>query len=245
MSSQTVPKPLRLPDESARLLLERIRDGTYPAGSRLPPEKELADSFGVSRPVLREALLLLRHDGVIDSRQGSGVFVSRIPGSKTLRLGDQHVPNREWLAHTYELRAYVEEAGAELAALRRTTDQLARLRRELDGMALATARREDAVAEDVRFHLLIAEASANPALLKFMEYIHGTMEPTVRVARGNSAMAPGLPEQAQAEHEAIYAGIAAGDSASSRRAARAHMENAACRLGLPPLGTAGSSRASA
>ena len=239
LNQRTVDKPDRLPDQTARLLVLRIRGGEYAAGTRLPPEKTLADSLGVSRPVLREALLLLRHDGLVEARQGSGVYVSALPGTKTLRLGDEHsggvaLPSLEWLGHTYELRAYVEEAVAELAALRRNAANLSAMKHELDAMAKAVKTGQEAVVEDIHFHFAVAHASGNPAMVKLVEYIHGAVAQSVKVARGNSAMASGLSELAQREHEAIYNAIASGDPVAARHAARAHLVNASQRLGITP-----------
>lgn len=219
----------RLPDEVTAVLAQRIADGTFPAGGKLPSTRALAAAFQVSAPIIREALSRLKYDGLVEPRQGSGVFVRPGSGAASLRLGDPSV-DAALLADVLEMRLHVEQSCAELAALRRSDRDLAGLRRALDAMACAEREGADGSEADVEFHVGIARATRNAALMRLVEYVHGAIGQSVRAARANSRRTPGLPAEAQREHEAIVRAIAAQDAAAAREAARAHLLNAAQRL---------------
>lgn len=227
-----VAAPRRFPDEITAVLQQRIDVGVYPPGSKLPSTRELADVFHVSAPIVREAMARLKHDGYVEPRQGSGVYVKTRPGSTSLRLAIDTDVNLGMLADTYEVRLHVEQSCAELAAIRRTRQDLKQMRTELDQMALAVKTSTDGTAADVRFHLAIARATHNTAMLKLLEFLHGSLGDSVKMARANSARIPGHPEMAQAEHVTLFKAIEAGDPDVARDAVRHHLETAATRLGL-------------
>ena len=97
-------------------LEQRIRSGAYAPGARLPTEMALAAEFGVSRAVVREAVARLKADGLVASRQGSGMSVAARPDSGSFKLAPG-TPAGEALSHIFELRALVETGAAELAAV--------------------------------------------------------------------------------------------------------------------------------
>ncbi|MEU3573265.1 GntR family transcriptional regulator, partial [Kitasatospora sp. NPDC036755] len=111
-----VLRPSPLAEQAAALLEERIRSGGWPVGGKLPGEVALAAELGVGRSTVREALRTLAAAGMVQSRQGSGVFVTadRPTGDWAARL------RRAELAHVYEVRTVVEVQAARLAAARRT-----------------------------------------------------------------------------------------------------------------------------
>lgn len=227
-----VAAPRRFPDEITAVLLRRIQAGTYPPGSKLPSTRELAEAFHVSPPIVREAISRLKHDGYVEPRQGSGVYVKahHLPASLRLAIDDE--PDLGLLADTYEMRLHVEQSCAELAAQRRTAADLKTLRAALDEMQAAVRSHTDGTEADVRFHLAIAGATHNVAMLKLLQFLHGALGDSVKRARANSERVPGLPETAQVEHETLFAAIRAADPEAARAAARHHLETAAKRLGL-------------
>lgn len=222
-------RPAALSDEVCRLLGARIRSGELGPGARLPTEKSLGDELGVSRAVVREALSRLKADGMVESRQGSGAFVAARPGSASFRLGDGAEAD---LAQVFELRMMVEVAAAELAAQRRRRADLARMRAALADMDAALASRGEGAEADDRFHRAIADATRNPMVARFVEFLGGNLSrsrvPTWS-ARGHAA---GLAQAAQQEHHRLYAAIEAGDARAARRLAELHLRRAATRLGL-------------
>jgi GntR family transcriptional repressor for pyruvate dehydrogenase complex len=227
-----VAAPHRFLDEIAAVLIQRIEAGAYPAGSKMPSTRELAEAFHVSTSIVREGVSGLKHDGYVEPRQGSGVYVLSRAASSRLRLIIVDSPDRGMLTDTYEMRLHVEQSCAELAAMRRSEEDIGALRAALDDMANAVCTRSDGTAADVRFHLAIAAATQNSAMRKLLEFLHTSLGESVKRARTNSNRTPDEPKIAQAEHEAIFAAIVTGDPLAAREAVRCHLESAAARLGL-------------
>jgi GntR family transcriptional repressor for pyruvate dehydrogenase complex len=124
---------------------------SYRSGDRLPPERELAEIVGVSRPVVREAIRRLAADGLLIARRGAGTFVADIE-----------------LADVFDVRLRLEPLAAELAAARRSADQAQRLRSLAREMKTLIGRPEEFSACDADIHRLIAEASGNALLRKLL-----------------------------------------------------------------------------
>jgi DNA-binding FadR family transcriptional regulator len=120
-----------LPDQIVQALRGEIAGGRLRPGERLPTEKELCSTYGVSRPVVREAIASLKHDGLVITRQGSGAFVAEGGASNVFRLDVGKLEDEAELAHIIELLIALEVAMAEKAALRRTAAQLATLKKAL------------------------------------------------------------------------------------------------------------------
>lgn len=223
-------RPAALSDEVCRLLAARIRSGELGPGARLPTEKSLGDALGVSRAVVREALSRLKADGMVESRQGSGAFVAARPGSASFRLADG--ADAADLAQVFELRMMVEVAAAELAAGRRRRADLARMRAALADMDAALAHMSDGAAADDRFHRAIADATRNPMVARFVEFLGGNLSRSRVPTWSAGGFADGLAQAAQQEHHRLYAAIEAGDARAARRLAEVHLRRAAARLGL-------------
>lgn len=221
-----------LPDEIAGVIEREIKSGNIARGERLPTETALAEQFGVSRNVLREALARLKRDGLIDTRQGLGAFVCETPPSLAWRIGTENLASQDDLRHVFELRAEVETGAAALAAERRTDGQMDRIRASLSEMAEAISAGGDGVDADAGFHRAIAEASNNPFYRDFMIFLAVSVTQSIAAARQHSAQVEEWTPQAQREHERICDAIAAGDPQAARDAVRAHLTSAAHRLGL-------------
>ncbi len=229
---QTVARRQHLPDEIARVLEREITAGKLAKGERLPTESALAQQFGVSRNVVREAVSRLKYDGLIETRQGLGAFVSANPGNRAFRIEGDALPLRDELRNIFELRVEVEVGAAALAAERHTPEQLAVIRGAVDAIARAIAEGEDGTSEDAAFHHAIAEAANNPCFRDFMEFLAARVGQSIAVARDHSARFDAWTEKVQGEHEEIYQTIAGRDAEGARMAVRAHLVSAAGRLGL-------------
>lgn len=225
-------QPARLPEQVADILAGRIESGELAPGEMLPSEAELARRFGVSRPVIREALSRLKFEGMVDSHQGRGVQVVGPVRHQAFRVAEAQRLSLEDLASLYELRAILESEAAALAALRCSGDQLAALRGNVAEMAEAVANDTDGSQPDAAFHLGIAEGSGNPHLSELMRFLHDRLAAVIIRARDNSQRQDGLPALVQTEHEAMLAALEGRDPAKAREAALAHLKNAAKRLGL-------------
>ena len=229
---QTVARREHLPDEIARVLEREIAAGTIGKGERLPTESALAGQFGVSRNVVREAIARLKYDGLIETRQGLGAFVSTNPANLSFRIDADNLSLRAELRHIFELRVDVEVGAAALAALRRSEEQLADIRGAVTEIARAIGAGEDGSAADAAFHHAIAEASNNPYYRDFMDFLAARVGHSIAVARDHSARFDAWTEKVQDEHESICKAIAGRDPEAARTAVREHLVNAARRLDL-------------
>jgi DNA-binding FadR family transcriptional regulator len=209
-------KRVNAADAVRRELLERMESGELAVGEKLPTEAELATAFGVSRPVVREALGGLRASGVIQSQQGRGSFVASGQPRSLLLLG------RYSTEDLYEVRCNLELPGAEQAALRRTPEHCDRLTEIVTAM---DAERDPNrwVVLDAAFHVAVARAGGNGVQLRLVEDLRDLLVEHSLAA----TQLPGRLEQADAEHHAIHDAIVAGDASRARDAMREHLEKVA------------------
>jgi DNA-binding FadR family transcriptional regulator len=214
----------------AERLLSKIRDDDLAPGTRLPSEQAMAQHFGVSRTVIREAIAILKTDGLLETRKGSGAFVCNPDVAQTLGGGRLTDESLQALLNLIEVRRGVESETAALAAVRRSPGQLAEIEYSLRRIADAVASGADGVEEDARFHRTIAAATGNPYWVRFIEMFAQPIRSAVKVTRANEARRGDFTSQVMAEHAKIVAAIAAGDPDAARAAAAEHMEHAAQRL---------------
>jgi DNA-binding FadR family transcriptional regulator len=154
----TGPSVQKLYQQIARKIAAAIAGGRYASGDKLPSERELADDFGVSRPTIRDAMIALEFQGLVEARQGSGVYVSAAP------------QNAEYAAETEvsalelaEARRLFEGEACALAAAIITDEQLALLDRLATGM-VGNIASEEIERLEREFHLAIAHATGNAAI---------------------------------------------------------------------------------
>jgi DNA-binding FadR family transcriptional regulator len=222
-----------LPDQIAQKLESQIAKGDLKPGSRLPTVARMALDYGVSQPVVREALTRLRSHGLIETRQGSGSSVLAPQARRGLQLGRSATWDAGALAELYAFRADIEAGSASLAALSGTASDRKALRAAI---ARLEHHLEDAVVgpdADLAFHMAIAKATHNRYRAKVVAYLHKEMLGAISIARGNTARTPGQSQQVHLEHVAVLRAIEAGDADAAARAMRRHITRAATRLGLP------------
>jgi len=222
-----------LSDTVARQLLEKIDLGAFPRGGKLPTEVVLAQEFGVSRTVVREAISRLKNEGVVEPRQGSGVFVTDQAGIKPLRIDYSEVSSPQAVLQILELRRAIEAEVAAQAAKRRRDADMRTIDAALARIGQDVNAGNDGVAADVSFHRALASATHNPYFIKTLEFLSQYLEAATAVTRGNEARRDDFSRQVRDEHEAIVAAIRAGDEMAARAAAQTHLFNAARRLGQP------------
>jgi GntR family transcriptional regulator, transcriptional repressor for pyruvate dehydrogenase complex len=219
-----------LSDQVAQALLARIESGQLKAGEKLPPEAVLAPEFGVSRTVVREAISRLKHGGLLESRQGSGVFVSLQPPMNPLKIDDSAMESREAVLQIVELRRAIESETAALAAQRCSGEQLAEIEAAFRAIDADVAAGGDGVAADVEFHRKIAQATGNPFFLKTLEFLSQYLTAATSMTRANEARRLEFMRQVRDEHSVVVEAIRRHDAVAARNAAAAHMFNAARRL---------------
>jgi GntR family transcriptional regulator, transcriptional repressor for pyruvate dehydrogenase complex len=219
--SPTPSRPARLAEWFAR----EIRSGRLRSGEKLPTEQELNARFGVSRTVIREAMASLRSEGLVVSRQGSGVFVAdqvtqpfRIVSDETRSLTD--------IENVLQLRLAVELEAAAIAAEKRSDEDLAQMRQCIDAIDAAIAAGESAIDADFAFHRAIAVATGNPYFERFMHSLGPVIIPprSIRPLSETPEQRRIYLEGIQAEHRRIYQAIERRNAETARFALREHLE---------------------
>tara|TARA_B100001079_G_scaffold234070_1_gene215185 strand:+ start:230 stop:949 length:720 start_codon:yes stop_codon:yes gene_type:complete len=217
-----------LSEQIAADLTRDVHAGQIEPGTRLPTEAVLGARYGVSRSAVREAMSMLRSNGVIESRRGSGSFVVEAP---TVALAHKlPEPGLDAVIEIFELRRALETDAAGLAAERANRAQRSRIRNALIEIEEADEAGESGVAQDLAFHRAIAEAANNDYFVMVLDFYSRFLFRAISVSRGNEARRSPLMAQVVAEHEAIVAAITVGDSGAARAAAAAHMDNGMRRL---------------
>lgn len=218
----------RISDEVTEQIRRLIVREQLAEGARLPPERDLADRFGVSRPMVSQALRMLSLMGLVEIRRGSGAYVLRRPqamvtASVSLML-DLDQGTVEDLA---ELRLWLETLGAARAAERaapgREADEALRRLGQSTGSASAW------IAADTLFHAAVVSAAGNPYLTAVYESVHTAVlsheyEQWVRTDTEPAWLAPDQAPGLIELHRGIQRAVAAGDAAAARSAVRRHHE---------------------
>jgi GntR family transcriptional regulator, transcriptional repressor for pyruvate dehydrogenase complex len=221
-STQRIMKPTdpkRLYQSVATQILALIRQGEFPAGERLPSERDLALKLGVSRPSLREALIALEIGGQVEIRMGSGVYVNAAgaDGAGTIAaLGESP-------SELMQARAVIEGSVVVLAAANMNAAMLDRLRRPVERMRRLVAAGKSPVEADRQFHMLIAEAAGNSVLSRYVGELFDSRHDPIAAAMRGHAETPQTWSVAVREHEAVLKALQAGDPIAAQTAMRAHL----------------------
>ena len=200
-------------------LRERILAGRHPAGSYLPPERELADEFGVNRTTLKHAFGRLVHSGLLETRHGVGTRVRdflRLGGADLLPMLVRHSP--DWIGEIFEVRRSIGALIAGRAASRATEAQVAELRRLVAAVAEAKGG-EDAQLADAEVHRALARATGNRVYVLLTNTLFNAYLPV------RSALV-GPFEDARAAHDRlapVVEAVAARDESAARTAAGAYL----------------------
>lgn len=228
-SSDRKARARTLSDRAYERVLQKIIEGDIPVGSRLPTEHALSEEFGVSRPVLRQALRQLREDEIIVSRQGSGSFVKRRP--EGLLLNFSPVGSIADIQRTFEFRMSIDGEAAYLAARRRTDDDLYRMKTILEQLDQAANAGELNLAADEDFHVAVCEASDNKYFVAARVSMRSNILTGMNLMRNLSMTKPlETLRIVQEEHYEIFRAIEAGDQETAQKAMRHHVENARKRV---------------
>ncbi|WP_405648753.1 FadR/GntR family transcriptional regulator [Streptomyces sp. NBC_00019] len=235
------PGPLRpspLVEQAAERLREQIASGHWAVGSKLPGETTLARDLGVGRSTVREALRALAGAGLVQPRQGAGVFVLTTE------------PTRDWptrlrraaVTDVYEVRMAVEVHAARLAARRRTPEDVAAMEAALEGRREASGADDTAFVDaDIAFHAAVVAAAHNPVL----DDLFAEFTPVLRQGLIDLLSLTGLrthdPNTADEAHEAMVRAIADGDAEAAAEVVREELEDPFAgqdRARTPSSGTA-------
>ncbi len=213
-------KSTRIYSEIVRQIRALIADGQLKSGDRLPPERDLAERFRVSRTSVREALRTLESTGLIEIRAGEGAFVRGISVESLVEpLALVILSQREVIADLYEARRLLEPPIAALAAERASPDEVQELTRILDEQAKEVEAGRTGLAQDAAFHTAIAHSAHNRAISRLVT----TLVDLLTQTREESLQTPGRPERSHQDHRRILAAVQARDEAAAQHAMLAHL----------------------
>src|ERR671923_1177995 len=216
-----VIKKTRIHEEVVTQIHDLIREGRLKAGDQLPSERELAETFKVSRTSVREALRALETKGLIVSRIGMGNFVADLPvESLVAPLAKLLIEEKNALADIFEMRKLIEPHIAAMAAERATKSDLERMRRILKKQSEAVNRGETGVEADAELHFAIGQATQNQALEKL---VSGLME-VLSHSREESLQTLDRRKVSIESHRRILAAIERHDGAKAQEAMLHHIE---------------------
>ena len=225
---------VKMPEWVTQALCELIRRGVYLPGARLPSEFQMARDYGVSRTVIREAVSRLKSEGLVESRQGSGVFVREAGADLAFRIAPRKVSAMEHVVHVAELRRSIESEIAALAAERATPEEIHAIGAQLAAIDADVANGGDGVAADIEFHRCIARATGNPHFLALWDFLSHFLSSTIKISRAMEARKKETAVQVVAEHRAIYEAISVRDIDAARTAAHAHIDMSVHRIRTIP-----------
>lgn len=211
-------------------LKQEIRSGAINPGDRLATEAKLAQKYGVSRTVIREALAALKNDGIIASHQGRGNIVLESVERHSFRVTDvfESITKSE-VNYIFELRAILEAEAAALAAKRGREEDLTRIKTAFEMMEEAVSKREHGSEAHLAFNCAIAEASGNPALSNLLSFLYGQLKVFAKKLRIDTLQDPCRTDKVRAEHKAIVEAICSKNPDSARRVTKYHLQNASVR----------------
>jgi GntR family transcriptional repressor for pyruvate dehydrogenase complex len=211
-----------LTDEAIDRIREFVRSGRFPAGSRLPPEHELATELGISRSPTREAVKALELARVLEVRRGDGTYVTSLAPSLLLEgLGNAVSLMEGSVLELTEVRRLLEPAATGVAATRITDAQLRTVAELLDAMQEAVEDVERLTVLDAAFHRAVVTASGNETLTALLD---GISSRTLRARIWRGTVDRGVTHVTLDQHKAIYDALAGRDPAVATAAALMHVD---------------------
>ena len=211
----------RIYEEVVSQVHEMVREGQLKAGDQLPSERELSDTFKVSRTSVREALRALEAQGLVVSRTGAGTFVADLPIESLIApLAAMLIEEKDALADVFEMRKLIEPHIASLAAERATKADIERMKKILDKQKEAVTRGETGVDADAELHFAIGRATQNQALEKL---VWGLMD-ILSHSREESLQTKDRRKASTESHRKILSAIEEHNAAKAREAMLRHIE---------------------
>lgn len=212
----------RLADDVYGQILARITTSEFKPGEKLPSEAELSLAFGVSRPIVRQALLRLRSDGLVRAQRGVGTFVSTQPSGRLIELAD--VKDLSRMLRAFEPRIALEQTSARLAAQRRTREDLDRISDSIKALRAALEQGDLAREPDIAFHDAVAAASKNEFFVDLLNDLRTPVSESISI--GLELARERSPERRMRiveEHARILDSISTGDSDAAASYMKYHL----------------------
>src|SRR5262245_16311874 len=210
----------RIYAEIVRQIRSLIADGHLKSGDRLPPERDLAERFRVSRTSVREALRALESTGLVEIRAGEGAFVRQVSVESLIEpLAVVILAQRGTSTGLYGARRVLEPPIAALAARRATPDELGEMTRILDEQAAEVAAGRTGLAQDAAFHTAVGHSAHNRAITRIVSALMDLLTQT----REDSLHTPGRPQRSHQDHRRVLTAIQSRDSEAARQAMLDHL----------------------
>ncbi|MDG4718021.1 MULTISPECIES: FadR/GntR family transcriptional regulator [Thalassospira] len=225
-SVKNTPRKVSLTEKVIASLRAEIESGQREPGSKLPTEPVLTERFGVSRTVVREAIAALKADGLLEPRQGAGVFVlapeARSSDKSLFEVDYAQVSD---VLEILELRMAVEIEAAGLACTRSSVAQQAKIFEAMEKMEQAIEKGEPTSQGDFEFHSAIAAATNNRRFVEFLEHLGDKTIPRAQLRRRPPEVEDqkSYMQMLMGEHRRIYDAIATRDGEGARQAMRDHL----------------------
>lgn len=217
-------EPRRLYRQIADQIRSLIGNGRVARGARLPAERDLARQLGVSRPSLREAIIALEVEGLLDVRVGSGIYVTPASGAGRAGGSAGEIAGASGPFEVIRARWMIEGECAALAAKNGTAAQHRAIRRAHADLIRESKRHHNPLDADRAFHVAIAQATGNSALELVVQTLWDQRVGPLYRALETKLEYPAMAGDTTGEHEAVLAAILARDPASARAAMRRHMD---------------------
>jgi GntR family transcriptional repressor for pyruvate dehydrogenase complex len=210
----------RIYEEIVKQVKVLITEGKLKSGDRLPPERELAEKFMVSRTSVREALRSLESRGLIEIRAGEGAFVRDISLETLIEpLALVILPHREGVGELFEARRLLEPAIAALAARRATPDEIAEMERILEEQAREVTQGGTGLSQDAAFHRALAQSAHNRAISRIVNALMDLLAQS----REESLHTPGRPTRSHQDHVRVLDALRRRDEMGAHRAVLDHL----------------------
>lgn len=208
----------------SQALRDAIRSGQFRPGEKLPSEAKLTAEHSVSRTVIREAIAALRADGLVDPRQGAGVFVLEPILAPVLPFQNVDNARVSSVIELLELRSPVEIEAAGLAAQRRSPAQEEVIVERHRAIIACIQNEQPTIEADFELHLAIAEATNNPRFVEFLRVMGEGMIPRSALRQSDAERSSSdYLRRLVEEHGRIVAAISNGDVDEARDAMRVHL----------------------
>src|SRR5210317_1695777 len=218
-------RPKKISEEIVSQVKQLISKGELKPGDRIPSERELASMLGVSRPSVREAIMVLEAMGFVESRQGGGTYVKALTEASIMNPLAKLVEKRdpELLRSLAEVRMGLESWSAYLAAQRATDSDIAEMRRLYKVMEKQAAKGGWSPDVDAEFHYAITSASHNSLQMHVLDSIHSLFHATIQVALMEFYQQEGHVQLLLTHHHDIMEAIAAHDPERARKKMMEHL----------------------
>lgn len=231
--TSSIVRSERMSSQISRQILAEIQSGQMKAGDRLPSESILAQRYGVSRTILREAIASLKNDDILEAKPGRGLIVKDPDNRQAFRFSDVFATvSLADICHFYEMRTILESEAARLAAIRCTAKDMQAIKDSFSEMERAVEEQSLGDEAHTIYNSAIAYASHNPVLIEFSLFLQNKLRSLAKELRIKTMSSPERAKLVLDEHRLIVQAIMQKNPDGAKKATEQHLINAASRAGI-------------